>query len=159
LIPFRSPAPTPRLRKGYQLFSEPDLTWAELDHLLLACGESSRSPERWQRVLERSAWHLAVRDPDDRLVGFLRITSDQALNANLWDLISEPSDPAREEVLVALVETALGRLRRELGGCSISLSAPPEALKALARAGFLVDPGGIRAMGLKLSAAKDGPSS
>ena len=50
-----------------------------------------------------------------------------------------------------LVHAALGRLRRELAGCSISLSAPPQALAALERYGFAVDPGGIRAMGLKLA--------
>jgi len=49
------------------------------------------------------------------------------------------------------VQSGLGRLRRELGGCSISLSAPPEALTALTRMGFVVDPGGIRAMGLRLT--------
>ena len=49
-----------------------------------------------------------------------------------------------------LVHTALNRLRRELPGCSISLSAPPEAVKALTQQGFVVDPGGIRAMGLAL---------
>ena len=42
------------------------------------------------------------------------------------------------------------RLRRELSGCSISISAPQESLPALLRAGFVVDPGGIRAMGLRL---------
>jgi hypothetical protein len=85
-----------------------------------------------------------------QLVGFVRATSDQALNANLWDLLSDPADPTRSEVLATLVHAALARLRRELGGCSISLSAPPEALPALTRAGFVVDPGGIRAMGLGL---------
>ncbi len=113
-------------------------------------GDSRRPPELWQRVLARSAWHLCVHDPQQRLVGFVRATSDQALNANLWDLMTDPEDPARDEVLLALVQTALIRLRRELAGCSVSLSAPPEALAALQHCGFLVDPGGIRAMGLRL---------
>ena len=52
------------------------------------------------------------------------------------------------------MQAALVRLRRELSGCSISLSAPPEALQALTGAGFVVDPGGIRAMGLQLQAPK-----
>jgi hypothetical protein len=87
-------------------------------------------------------------------VGFVRATSDQALNANLWDLLADPADPNRSEIFTALVQTALARLRRELSGCSISLSAPPEALQALTGAGFVVDPGGIRAMGLQLQAPK-----
>jgi hypothetical protein len=153
LIPFRSPPPSPLLREGYQLLSEPDLCSEALNQLLQCCGEPTRGPDRWQRVLARSAWHLAVVDASGRLVGFVRATSDQALNANLWDLLSHPDDPTRSEVLAMLVQAALARLRRELGGCSISLSAPPEALQALTRAGFVVDPGGIRAMGLGLRRA------
>jgi hypothetical protein len=91
-----------------------------------------------------------VLDAQNQLCGYVRITSDQALNANLWDLLSDPADPGREEVITALLQAALARLRRELSGCSVSVSAPPEALEALGRAGFLVDPGGIRAMGLQL---------
>jgi hypothetical protein len=123
---------------------------AELNRLLEKAGDSRRPPELWQRVLTCSAWHLSVINPEQRMVGFVRATSDQALNANLWDLMADPEDPARDEVLLALVQAALSRLRRELAGCSVSLSAPPEALAALEHCGFLVDPGGIRAMGLRL---------
>ncbi|MEA5415731.1 N-acetyltransferase [Synechococcus sp. BA-132 BA5] len=156
MIPFRSQPPTPRLREGYALLHQQDLEAAGLNRLLEACGDAPRSTERWQRVLARSAWHLVVLNPRGQLVGFVRATSDQALNANLWDLVADPADPCRDEVIGALVQAALARLRRELSGCSISLSAPPEALEALARAGFVVDPGGIRAMGLDLRADGDG---
>lgn len=121
-----------------------------LDRLLLLCGDRPRGEALWQRVLQHSSWHLLVQDPGEQPVGFLRATSDQALNANLWDLLSDPADPDREDVIAALVQTGLARLRRELSGCSISLSAPPESLRILTRAGFVVDPGGIRAMGLEL---------
>jgi hypothetical protein len=150
LIPFRTQPPTPLLREGYQLLSDPDLSCDALNHLLQCCGEPTRRADLWQRVLTHSAWHLGVVNGSGQLVGFVRATSDQALNANLWDLLSDPADPTRSEVLATLVQAALARLRRELGGCSISLSAPPEALPALTRAGFVVDPGGIRAMGLGL---------
>jgi hypothetical protein len=150
LIPFRSQPPSLRLREGYVLLHEHACDPAALNRLLVACGDPPRSPERWRRVLERSAWHLAVLGPHGQQVGFVRATSDQALNANLWDLVADPGDPGREEVIGALVQAALARLRREMNGCSISLSAPPEALKALTRVGFVVDPGGIRAMGLDL---------
>jgi hypothetical protein len=49
-----------------------------------------------------------------------------------------------------LVHAAMTRLRRELPGCSISVAAPALALEALKQSGFVVDPGGIRAMGLPL---------
>jgi hypothetical protein len=158
LIPFRTPANPHHLPEGYSLRQGLESSLADgsehsaerLNRLLRGCGDPPRSAERWRRVFERSCWHLAVHDRDEQLVGFLRTTSDQALNANLWDLLSDPADPGRDEVLSALVRTALARLRRELGGCSISLSAPPEALTLLSRVGFVVDPGGIRAMGLAL---------
>ncbi len=150
MLPFRSQPPQPRLREGYQLLWQPPLQADELNRLLQLCGERARPHERWQLVLERSAWHLGVRDDSERLVGFLRATSDLALNANLWDLLSDPADPGRDDVLAVLVHAGLGRLRRELSGCSVSLSAPPEALSALSRVGFMVDPGGIRAMGLEM---------
>ena len=150
MLPFRSHPPAPRLREGYTLLSDPEPDFDALNHLLRRCQETPRSPDRWQRVLACSSWHLAVIRADGGLAGFVRATSDRALNANLWDLLSDPDDPARAEVITALVQTALGRLRREMGGCSVSLSAPPEAIEALTQAGFVVDPGGIRAMGLGL---------
>ena len=150
MLPFRSQPPAPRLRDGYQLLWQPPLEAAELNRLLELSGERPREAHRWQLVLDRSAWHVGIRDDGEQLVGFLRATSDLALNANLWDLLSDPADPGREEVLHVLVHAGLGRLRRELGGCSVSLSAPPEALAALNRVGFIVDPGGIRAMGRDL---------
>jgi hypothetical protein len=101
-------------------------------------------------VLEHSLWHLYILNPQEQVVGFVRSTSDLALNANLWDLWADARDSAQAELLLALVQGALAKLRRELPGCSISLSAPPEALQALQRQGFVVDPGGIRAMGLHL---------
>ena len=150
MLPFRSQPPTPRLREGYRLVSDEPPPVEALNRLRQACGEPPRRPELWQRALARSHGQFAVLNGENRLCGFLRITSDQALNANLWDLLSDPADPAREEVITALLQAALARLRRDLSGCSVSVSAPPEALAALSRAGFVVDPGGIRAMGRHL---------
>ncbi|MCU0530051.1 MAG: N-acetyltransferase [Cyanobium sp. Prado107] len=150
LLPFRNHPPAPRLREGYRLLSEGQPDPEALNTLLQQTGERSRSPERWRRVLERSMWHLRIVNSEERPVGFVRATSDLALNANLWDLWADAQDPAQPELLLALVQGALTRLRRELPGCSISLSAPPQALEALKRQGFVVDPGGIRAMGLEL---------
>jgi hypothetical protein len=150
LIPFRSQPTAPRLPEGYALSTDERPEPAELNALLVACGEKRRSEQRLILALEGSAWHLSVRDPSGHLVGFVRATSDQALNANLWDLAASPADHDQQTLLSVLVHTALARLRKELGGCSISVAAPPEALQALQRHGFLVDPGGIRAMGLSL---------
>jgi hypothetical protein len=150
LLPFRSSSLPSPLRPGYALLVQPTLEVEALNELLTSCGGKPRNAAVWHRVIHHSAWHLAVRDPAGAWVGFIRATSDRALNANLWDLISAPTDPSREQVIQALVVAALDRLRRELSGCSISISAPSEALTALKQAGFVIDPGGIRAMGLRL---------
>jgi len=151
LIPFRLQPPSPRLPDGYRLLENPSLTSEALNPLLCQSGETARSSACWQAVLARSSWHFGVlRESDAALVGFVRITSDLALNANLWDLCADAGDAAQQEIYAALVGAALTRLRRELSGCSISLAAAPAALQALESHGFVIDPGGIRAMGLPL---------
>ena len=52
--------------------------------------------------------------------------------------------------LEVLAYQALGILKRRMPGCSISVSAPAIAVEALKDNGFVIDPGGIRAMGLNL---------
>ena len=150
LIPFRLHPPAPQLRQGYRLLENSNPAPAALNRLLALVQEAPRSPECWQAVLARSSWHFAVLREPDALVGFVRITSDMALNANLWDLSADPSDPYQAEIYAVLVSATLQKLRRELNGCSISLAAPPQALAALEQHGFVIDPGGIRAMGLRL---------
>ena len=150
LIPFRSQPQPPALPEGYSLESERPPLAEELNDLLVVCGDPSRPLARLEAALGRSTWHLSVRNPAGQLVGFVRVTSDLALNANLWDLSAHPADPQQERLMIVLVHTALSRLRRELPGCSISVAAAPMAQEALKRHGFVVDPGGIRAMGLSL---------
>ena len=150
LLPFRAPSTPSPLSEGYELLVQPSLRLEALNQLLESCGGRPRSAQVWNQVIHHSAWHLVVQDPRGCWVGFIRATSDRALNANLWDLISAPEDPTRDKVIRALVTAALERLRRELSGCSISISAPAEALATLAQVGFVIDPGGIRAMGLRL---------
>ena len=150
LIPFRSQPQPPALPEGYSLQSERPPLADELNALLVECGDPSRPLARLEAALERSSWQLSVRNSADQLVGFVRVTSDLALNANLWDLSAHPADPQQERLMIVLVHAALSRLRRELPGCSISVAAAPMAQEALKRHGFVVDPGGIRAMGLSL---------
>jgi hypothetical protein len=150
LLPFRHLTPAPRLRAGYQLLSDGPAAAEALDALLVQAGERPRGTERWKRVLARSLWYLRIETDTDQVVGFVRATSDRALNANLWDLWVDLQDPFRDELMQSLVHAALGRMRRELPGCSISLSAAPSAQAALERCGFVVDPNGIRAMGMNL---------
>jgi hypothetical protein len=125
LIPFRSQPSTPRLREGYALLHQHDPEPAGLNRLLEACGDSPRSTDRWERVLARSAWHLVVLDPGGLLVGFVRATSDLALNANLWDLVADPADPFRDEVIAARAQIDDGDIGRP-----VRTPALTEALRA-----------------------------
>jgi len=138
------------LPEGYILDGQQTPSGGELNRLLVQCGDPQRLDERLEQALARSNWQFSVRNPSGVLVGFVRATSDLALNANLWDLSADPVDPAQAQVLLVIVHAAMARLRRELPGCSISVAAPSVALDALKRNGFVVDPGGIRAMGLRL---------
>jgi hypothetical protein len=150
LLPFRHQPPAPTLPGRYQLRNDFNPSAEAINRLLASCGEATPPLVRWNDALARSYGHLCILDnTDDELVGFVRITSDQALNANLWNLSAKPgADQAR--LFAVLVHRALSSLRKGLPGCSISIAAPRSALDALTSQGFVLDPGGIRAMGLRL---------
>jgi len=147
---FRSQAAPPRLPEGFSLAMEDLPVDAEAVNLFLQrCGAPVRSDSKVALALERSAWSVRVLRQQE-LVGFVRITSDQALNANLWDLQVLPGEPEADAVLAVLIHISLNRLKRDLPGCSVSLAATPMAVPVLERFGFIGDPNGIRAMGLTL---------
>ena len=117
----------------------------------MSCGESTHPEERWELALQRSLWQISIlEESTGELIGFVRATSDLALNANLWNLAAKPG-PNQGALFAVLVHRALQILRRDLPGCSLSISAPAAALEALKQQGFLIDPNGIRAMGLSLN--------
>jgi|TARA_Y100000589_G_C26805287_1_gene487473 hypothetical protein len=150
LLPFRQQAAVPRLPERYSASMEFVPDGASINALLEDCGDQPHPVERWPLALQRSIWHLSILDiQEQRLVGFVRATSDQALNANLWNLAAA-SGPDQSQLLAVLVHRSLACLRRDLPGCSISIAAPAQALDALKSRGFILDPGGIRAMGLRL---------
>ena len=147
---FRSQPPAPRLPEGYVLVMEDQPADAPaVNRFLQSCGAPLRSDSTIARALKCSAWTVRLMR-QDHLVGFVRVTSDQALNANLWDLRVLPNEPQANRLLAVLVHAALSRLRKELPGCSISLAAPPQATEVLETFDFITDPNGIRAMGLDL---------
>ena len=82
-------------------------------------------------------------------MGFVRVTSDKGLNANLWDLAAEPGNE-QETYITVIIFKAIEIIRREMPGCSISGAAPSISIKALEANGFLLDPNGIKTMGFKL---------
>ena len=97
-----------------------------------------------------SAFYISIlEESSGKLVAFVRGTSDKGLNANLWNFVAEPS-PEQKQLLAVLAHRSLEILKRRMPGCSISVSAPVMAIEALKENGFLIDPGGIRAMGFRL---------
>ena len=121
-----------------------------LNRLLSSCNERTHSPKRLTLALENSICNLSVfEERSGKLFGFVRATSDYGLNANLWNLVALPGEK-QGEILAVLVHHVLVILRRDVPGCSISVSASVMAIQALKEHGFLIDPGGIRAMDLRL---------
>ena len=155
MLPFLQQSTPPRLPSGYRLESGTAPDAAAINKLLASCQETTHPEQAWGRALERSIWQLSIiEESTGDLVGFVRATSDQALNANLWNLSARPG-PDQQQLLTVLVHRALHILRRDLPGCSLSVSAPLMAVKALETHGFVIDPSGIRAMGLSLEAASE----
>ena len=121
-----------------------------LNRLLSRCNERTHPPKRLTMALENSFCYLSIlEEVSGNLSGFVRATSDNGLNANLWNLVAEPGNK-QSQLLAVLVHRALVILRRDLPGCSISVSAPVMSIEALKENGFLIDPSGIRAMDFRL---------
>ena len=140
----------PYLPSGFVLDSQKVPNPNELNKLLSHCREATHSRERLKLACERSLFHLSIVDElNGKLVGFVRATSDHGLNANLWNLVAEPGDN-QQQFFEVLVHRSLQILRRDIPGCSISVAAPPIAFNALENQGFLLNPGGIRTMSLRL---------
>ena len=151
MLSFLQQPSIPPLPQGTRLETSIPPTSKQLNTLLMSCGESTHPEERWELALQRSLWQISILDEaNGELIGFVRATSDLALNANLWNLAAKPG-PKQGALFAVLVHRALQILRRDLPGCSLSISAPANALEALKQQGFLIDPNGIRAMGLSLS--------
>ena len=137
LFSFRKNSFPSTLPEGFILESELQPSPRALNRLLSKCNEKTHSFKRLEMALERSFFHISILEKKTgKLSGFVRATSDNGLNANLWNLVAEPG-VNQKHFLYVLVNQALGRLRRDLPGCSISVSAPQIAINALQEQVFL----------------------
>ena len=122
----------------------------ELNRLLSQCGLRVHPPKKLSSAFEQSNYNVSIwQKHNHSLAGFVRITSDKGLNANLWDLVAEPGE-YQNLLLAALVNRVLKIIKRDMPGCSISIAAPAFSIDALKNQGFLIDPEGIKAMSLRL---------
>tara|TARA_Y100001968_G_scaffold113067_1_gene102447 strand:- start:1009 stop:1464 length:456 start_codon:yes stop_codon:yes gene_type:complete len=140
----------PDIPRGLILEVNETPTPEAINRLLSRCKLETHPPKRLAMALKRSDCHVSLlQEETSKLCGFVRVTSDKGLNANLWDLSAEPGK-SQDLLLSILVHRVLKVIRQEMPGCSISIAAPSIATKSLQRNGFLLDPGGIRSMGLNL---------
>ena len=140
----------PPIPEGFILLRSEIVSARKINRLLSRCNQETHQPSKLELALKRSDFYLALlQQASDDLVGFVRVTSDKGLNANLWDLVAEPGDQ-QEKYMSIVVFKAIEIIRRELPGCSISVAAPLISLDSLKANGFLLDPNGIKTMGFRL---------
>ena len=140
----------PQIPNGFILLRSEIVSVKKINRLLSRCNQDTHQPRKLELALEFSDFYLTLlQQTSDNLVGFVRVTSDKGLNANLWDLVAEPGDQ-QEKYISIIVFKAIEIIRRELPGCSISVAAPSISLKALQDNGFLLNPNGIKTMGVRL---------
>ena len=140
----------PQIPEGFILLRSEIVSIRKINRLLSKCNQDTHQPKKLELALKSSDFYLALLEKiSDSLVGFVRVTSDKGLNANLWDLVAEPGEQ-QEKYISIIVFKAIEIIRRELPGCSISVSAPLISLQALKANDFLLDPNGIQTMGFRL---------
>ena len=122
----------------------------DLNRLLVNCGCESFPIQKISLAIENSNFFFTIQSKfKNKLHGFVRVTSDRGLNANLWNLSAEKGNNQNLFYSV-LLQVTLEKINREMPGCSISVQAPGSAFKSLEESGFILDPNGIRVMGYKL---------
>ena len=140
----------PQIPEGFILLRSELISVRKINRLLSRCNQDTHQPRKLELALKNSDFYLTLlQKTTENLVGFVRVTSDKGLNANLWDLVAEPSDQ-QEEFMSIVVFKAIEIIRRELPGCSISGAAPLISLDPLKANGFLLDPNGIKTMGIRI---------
>jgi len=140
----------PQIPEDYILLRSEVISVRKVNRLLSRCNQDTHQPRKLELALKNSDFYLTLlQKSSDNLVGFVRVTSDKGLNANLWDLVAEPG-AQQEKYMSIIVFKAIEIIRRELPGCSISVAAPLISLQSLKANGFLLDPNGIKTMGLRL---------
>ena len=122
----------------------------DLNRLLVNCGCESFPMKKISIAIKNSNFFFTIQNESNKkLYGFVRVTSDRGLNANLWNLSAEKGNNQNLFYSV-LLQVTLEKINREMPGCSISVQAPSSSFKSLENSGFILDPNGIRVMGYTL---------
>ena len=138
------------LPEGYFLNSSQIPLALEVNKLLANCGCETFPVKPLTEAIQKSNFFFTIQNQlKNKLYGFVRVTSDRGLNANLWNL-SAVKDNNQKLFYLILLQVTLEKINREMPGCSISVQAPVSSFKSLEESGFILDPNGIRVMGYKL---------
>ncbi len=138
------------LPEGYFVNSSQIPSAKEVNKLLANCGCEIFPIRPLSEAIQKSNFFFTIQNElKNQLFGFVRVTSDRGLNANLWNLSAAPGDNQQLYYLI-LLQVTLEKINREMPGCSISVQAPVSSFKSLEEIGFILDPNGIRVMGYKL---------
>ena len=122
----------------------------DVNRLLVSCGSDSFPTQKLSLAIKKSNFFFTIQNKlKNKLFGFVRVTSDRGLNANLWNLSAEQGINQNLFYLI-LLQVTLEKINREMPGCSISVQAPVSSFKSLEDSGFILDPNGIRVMGYKI---------
>ena len=138
------------LPEGYFVNSSQIPLSKEVNNLLANCGCETFPNKPLSDAIQQSNFFFTIQsEKKNKLYGFVRVTSDRGLNANLWNLSASPGNNQKLYYSI-LLQVTLEKINREMPGCSISVQAPVSSFKSLEESGFILDPNGIRVMGYKL---------
>ena len=138
------------LPEGYFINSSQIPLAKEVNKLLANCGCETFPVKPLSEAIQKSNFFYTIQSEiKNKLYGFVRVTSDRGLNANLWNLSAEQGNNQNLFYSI-LLQVTLEKIIREMPGCSISVQAPVSSLKSLEESGFILDPNGIRVMAFKL---------
>ena len=138
------------LPQGYFVNSSKLPSAKEVNKLLANCGCETFPIKLLSEAIQKSNFFFTIQNElQNKLYGFVRVTSDRGLNANLWNLSALPGNNQQLYYSI-LLQVTLEKINREMPGCSISVQAPVSSFKSLEDNGFILDPNGIRVMGYKL---------
>ena len=138
------------LPKDYFINSSQVPSARALNRLLVSCGCESLPMQKLSLAIKKSNFFFTIQNEfKNKLYGFVRVTSDRGLNANLWNLSAEQGDNQNLFYSV-LLQVTLEKINREMPGCSISVQAPGSSFQSLEESGFILDPNGIRVMSYRL---------
>ena len=138
------------LPEGYFVNSSQIPLAKEVNKLLANCGCETFPIKLLSEAIQKSNFFFTIQNESEKKIyGFVRVTSDRGLNANLWNL-SAQSGKNQTLFYSILLQVTLEKINRQMPGCSISVQAPVSSFKSLEDSGFILDPNGIRVMGYKL---------